>query len=105
MPFASISPNFLWPQNLPPPSSADNPFSLPFPGFLYLPLILLSTPPSCQSSATALFFLSFSKGRSSSPLPVTPSDNSTHRLPAAWDSLRWLKATPRSPQEEDLERI
>lgn len=46
MPCASIFPNFPQPQNLPPPSSADNSFSLlcNLRGFLSSPLILLSIP-------------------------------------------------------------
>ena len=93
MPFASISSNYPHPQNLLPPSSVGNP--LP-PSLLHL-LSWLSLPtsdsfvkflPFCHPSATALFFLSFLKRQYRNALPVTPSDNSTCHLPAAWNSLQ-----------------
>lgn len=88
MPLASISPNFPQPQNLLPPSCADNSFSLlcTFPGFLSSPLILLSTPPLLPIFCYCPLF---SQLLEKTVQQSSPSDNSTSHLPAAWHCL-WL---------------
>lgn len=104
MPFTSISPNFPQPQNLLPPSCPDNFFSLLH--LSWLPLLTFDSfvnhPPPTSANLLPLssFFLSFLKRLFKNP-PF-------HKSPACYLGFFMvvvrLKATPESPQQEDLER-